>query len=110
LCSAFISVHGTCPAQCRVMESQTGYAIMYHGCPVLWASRLQSVFALSTSEAEYVAVSTALHDIIPVMDLLKEMADQGHDMVNTPTIKCKLFEDNSRALEQVRTVKYRPRT
>jgi hypothetical protein len=83
---------------------------MYHGCPVLWASQLQLVFALSTTEAEYVAFSTALRDIIPVMNLLKEMADQGHDMVNTPTIKCKLFEDNSRALEQATTAKYRPRT
>jgi hypothetical protein len=30
--------------------------------------------------------------------------------VSTPSIKCKLFEDNSRALEQARTAKYRPRT
>jgi hypothetical protein len=56
-------------------KSRTGYVIMYHGCPVLWASRLQSVFALSTTEAEYVALSTVLCDLIPVMDLLKEMAD-----------------------------------
>jgi hypothetical protein len=24
-------------------KSRTGYVIMYHGCPILWASRLQSV-------------------------------------------------------------------
>jgi hypothetical protein len=36
---------------------------MYHGCPILWASWLQSVFALNTTEAEYVALSTALRDI-----------------------------------------------
>jgi Reverse transcriptase (RNA-dependent DNA polymerase) len=40
--------------------SRTGYVIMYHGCLILWASRLQSVFALSTTEAEYVALFTAL--------------------------------------------------
>jgi hypothetical protein len=57
-----------------------------------------------------VALSTALRDHIPVMDLLKEMADQGHDVVNTPSINCELFEDNSGALEQARTAKYRPRT
>jgi hypothetical protein len=51
------------------------------------------VFALSTTEAEYVALSTALRDVILVMDLLKEMQDRGHDVVSAPTIKCKLFED-----------------
>jgi hypothetical protein len=86
-------------------KSRSVYVIMYHGCPILWASRLQSVFALSTTEAEYVALSTALRDIIPVMDLLKEMQDQGHDVVSTPTIKCKHFEDNSGALEQAKTAK-----
>jgi hypothetical protein len=35
-------------------KSRTGYVIMYHGCPILWAWRLQSVFGLSTTEAEYV--------------------------------------------------------
>jgi hypothetical protein len=105
-----IAATGTHFAWTILILPQSGYVIMYHGCSVLWASRLQSVFALSTTEAEYVALSTALRDIIPVRDLLKEMADRGHDMVNTPTIKCKLFKDNSGALEQARTAKYRPRT
>jgi hypothetical protein len=68
------------------------------------------VFALSTTEAEYEALSTALRDVIPVMELLKEMKDNGYDIVDTPAIKCKLFEDNSRAYEQAKTVKYQPRT
>jgi hypothetical protein len=57
-----------------------------------------------------VALSTTLCDLIPVMDLLKEMEGRGHDVVGTPSIKCKLFEDNSGALEQARIAKYRPRT
>ena len=91
-------------------KSRTGYVIMYHGCPLLWASRLQTVFPLSTTEAEYVALSTALRDVISVMELLKEMKGQGYDVLDTPTLKCKLFEDNSGALEQAKTAKYRPRT
>jgi hypothetical protein len=47
------------------------------------ASGLQSVFALSTTEATCVALSTALHDVILVMELLKEMKKQGYDVVDT---------------------------
>jgi hypothetical protein len=81
-------------------KSRTGYVIMYHGCPILWASQLQSVFALSTTEADYVASSTALRDVIPVMELLKEMWDNGYDIEGIPSIKSKLFKDNSGAFEK----------
>jgi hypothetical protein len=83
---------------------------MYHGCPILWVSQLQSVFALSTTEAEYVALSTALRDVIPVIELLKEMQEHGYSVDGVPTIKCKLSEDNSGAFEQAKTAKYQPRT
>jgi hypothetical protein len=82
-------------------KSPTGYVIMYHGCPILWASWLQSVFALSTTEAEYVALSTVLRDVILVIDLLQEMQDHGYSVDGTPSIKCKLFEDNSGVFEIV---------
>jgi hypothetical protein len=88
-------------------KSQTGYIIMYHGCLIL---QLQSVFVPSTTEAEYVALSMALRDAILVMELLKEMKDHGYDVVDTPAIKCKLFEDNSGAFDQAKMPKYQPRT
>ena len=34
------------------VKSRTGYVIMYEGCPVIWKSKLQSLIALSTMEAE----------------------------------------------------------
>jgi len=37
--------------------SCTGYIIMYTGCPILWVSRLQMEVVLSTTEAEYIALS-----------------------------------------------------
>jgi hypothetical protein len=91
-------------------KSRSGYVITYLGCPLVWASRLQTIFALSTTEAEYIALSTALRDVIPMMDLLKEMKEMGHDVQTKPMVHCKLFEDNSGALEQARVAKYRPRT
>jgi hypothetical protein len=40
--------------------SWTGYVIMYADCPILWVSHLQTEIALSTAEAEYIALSQAL--------------------------------------------------
>jgi hypothetical protein len=48
------------------VKSQTGYVIMYHGAPLLWASKMQTQIALSTMEAEYIALSQAMHDLIPI--------------------------------------------
>ena len=40
--------------------SRTGFAICYAGCPIVWSSKLQTKIALSTAEAEYIAMSQAL--------------------------------------------------
>ncbi len=36
--------------------SCTGYVICYAGCPMFWQSKLQMEIALSTAEAEYIAL------------------------------------------------------
>ncbi len=40
--------------------SRTGYILMYADCPILWVSCLQTEIALSTAEAEYIALSQSL--------------------------------------------------
>ena len=40
-------------------KSHSGWDITYAGCPVTWASKLQMLSALSTTEAEYIALSYA---------------------------------------------------
>jgi hypothetical protein len=86
------------------------YAIMYCGCPILWASRLQSAFALSTMESKYVARLAALQYIILVMDLLKEIQDHVYNVEGNLCIKFKLCADNSGVSEPAKTAQYRPRT
>ena len=44
--------------------SRTGYVIMYANCPIFWASKLQTEIALSTAEAEYIALSQALRRLV----------------------------------------------
>jgi hypothetical protein len=53
--------------------SRTGYIICYAGCPIFWQSKLQTEIALSTAEAEYIALSQALRETIPMTNLMREM-------------------------------------
>jgi hypothetical protein len=92
-------------------KSQSGWIIFYAGCPISWASKLQSQVALSTTEAKYIAMSQSLRDVIPVMSLLQEMREQDYQVICTkPHVYCKVFEDNSGALELARLPKLCLRT
>jgi hypothetical protein len=92
-------------------KSRSGYIVKHAGCPVVWHSKLQTEIALSSTEAEYVCLSEALRDTIPMMQFLKEIQDRGFKVPNsTPVVHCRLFEDNSGALELARVPKLRSRT
>jgi len=67
--------------------------------------------ALSTTEAEFIAISEGLRSTILLIGLVKEFRDKGVLMLLCqPKIHCRVFEDNNGALELVRTTKFRPRT
>jgi hypothetical protein len=92
-------------------RSRTGFIIFYAGCPILWSSKLQSQIALSTTEAEYIALSTSLREVLPLMQIIRDLRAEGFDFTaTTPKIHCKVFEDNSGALELATVYKFRPRT
>jgi hypothetical protein len=92
-------------------KSRSGYVILYAGCPILWTSRLQSETALSTTEAEYLSLSSALRETIPLMKLVKEFKKELLlPMATTPVVHCKAFDDNSGAVELAKVPKMRPRT
>ncbi len=92
-------------------RSRHGYVITFAGIPISWKSQLQTEIALSTTEAEVTGLSYALREAIPIIELLKEMQRKGFD-VNpaTPKIHCRVFEDNSGAIEIASFPKARPRT
>ena len=91
-------------------RSRTGYVLTYAGCPLIWASKLQTEIALSSTESEYIALSQALREVIPLMALMKEARKQGFDIAPKASIHCTAFEDNTGALEMARVPKMRPRT
>ena len=56
---------------------------------------MQTLIALSTTEAEYIALSSALREFIGVINLMEDL--KGHSIplyASTPIIKCRTFEDN----------------
>jgi hypothetical protein len=92
-------------------KSRTGYVIKYMGCPIVWASKLQTETALSTCEAEYISCSEALRTAIPIMDLIDEASSLGFNVAPPETkVLCNLFCDNTGAVELIRLPKIRPRT
>ena len=73
-----------CRIDPRACLSRTGYVIFYANCPIIWQSKLQTTIALSTTEAEYVALLTAMRDVIYFMNLIDEMKDFGIACVLAP--------------------------
>ena len=84
-------------------RSQTGYVISAFGCPVVWRSSLQTAIALSTMEAEYVALSTACKDLIPVVGLVRDLSEAvGMDSSFNAKLHIKIHKDNVGALTLAR--------
>ena len=52
--------------------SRTGFVIMYAGCPLTWYSKLQTEIASSMTESEHIALSQAMREVIPMMNLMAE--------------------------------------
>ena len=80
----------------------TSYA---NSCPIIWASKLQTTIALSTTEVEYVALSTSMRDITYFINLISELKQFGIDLPEAPkpSTVCRVFEDNVSTLEFANT-------
>jgi hypothetical protein len=90
--------------------SHTGYIITYAGCPIHWVSCLQTDIALSTAEAEYIALFQSLQDVLPLISLLEELHEIFPLKVNPPKFICKVHEDNQSCISMVTSHKFSLRT
>jgi hypothetical protein len=94
-------------------RSRTGYVIKYFNVPIAWSSRLQSIIALSATEAEYIALSTVTREVLPIIELLQEL--ELRLIVNDHAcvihrIQGIINVDNAGAVEMANNARYRPRT
>ncbi len=92
------------------MKSRTGFVILFANCPVLWVSKLQTEVALSTTEAECIALSQAMRDLIPMRALLTELTTLTCLTFDTNTTYSTIIEDNKGCVELANAPKMRPRT
>ncbi len=90
--------------------SRTGFVIMYAGCPIYWCSKLQTEIALSTTEAEYIALSHSMRKVLPFLNLVKEIHDVIPLPSSKPTFFCKVFEDNRSCIKVTKSPKFMHRT
>ena len=101
--------------------SRTGYIITYAGCPLIWASRMQTEISLSTAESEYIALSTSMRDVISIMQLMDEInkifplvkeKPKIHCKIkeDVPETKCKVYEDNESCIAMAKNRQFSPRT
>ena len=84
-------------------RSRSGYLILMNCSPIIWASKLQVSVALSSTEAEYVALSLASRDVIWIRNLLLEFGFNQED----PTT---IFEDNQSCIKIAISTKQLPGT
>ena len=65
---------------------------------------------MSTTEAEYIALSQAMREMIPIMEHLEQLDKTLNIESKRPSVKCKVFKDNNGAIKLAKAPKIRPRT
>ena len=84
-------------------KSTTGWIFMFNGGAISWRSHQQSITALSTSEAEYMALSDAAKEARSLLKLNLSLKTNNEN-------KIKLFEDNRGCEKWTRTLSEPNRT
>ena len=91
----------TDPHDVSNLMSRLGFIIKYADCPIYWSSKLQTEIALSTAEAEYIALSSSLHEVIPLMTVKDELNKVFPLLMETPQLYCKVWEHRNGNLAEV---------
>jgi hypothetical protein len=106
------------------VKYRTGYSLIFMECPLSWVSKLQTQIVLSTMEAEYIALSQSMRELISVREILREIqrfAMSGKSRKLTLRTHSKAFvldqipksivyEDNESCLKFATMSKMSPRT
>lgn len=93
-------------SNCKIdRRSYTGFVIILAGAPVSWESRKQPTVALSSTEAEYMAITSAAKEI---MFLYQVMGELNLGMYCKAPIN--LFSDNMSAIKLASKIGFSTRT
>lgn len=78
-------------------KSVSGYIIMFCNCPILWCVNKQKTIALSTTEAEIIALCKGIQDILWIKGIISEIVSVKNISVfedNQSCIRCLTNENN----------------
>ncbi len=89
---------------------RTGYVVQYAGYPIYWQSKLQTEIALSTAEAEYLALSQALMERLPMTNLMKEINLIFSVHLPLPKFVIKVWEDSQSCIAMANNPKFSPQS
>jgi len=84
-------------------RSTSGYVFQFGNGTISWSSRKQPTVAKSSTEAEYVALSSATKEAIWLRRLMKDLGK----LTDASTT---IYEDNQGAIELAKNAKYHSRT
>jgi hypothetical protein len=87
-------------------KSRTGFLLTVSNCPMMvWVSKLQTETALSTMEAEIIALAHCCWELFPVMDIVAEVGKAvGLETKDLTTMHVSVHEDNAGALILAQTI------
>ena len=80
-------------------KSTSGYVFFSYGGPISWQAKGQTVVALSTLEAEYIACSNAVREAIWLRRLLSDIEGRKEEIMEPVEMRC----DNQGALKLIET-------
>ncbi len=93
------------------VKSRTGHVMMLSGCPVHWVSKLQTEISLSATEAECIALSQAMRELLPMREFLSHVQQEmGLGSSDPIEIWSTVFEDDNGALSLAKSPKITPHT
>lgn len=84
-------------------RSTTGYVLQWGSSTLTWNSQKQSIIALSTTDAEYMAACQTVKEIMWLKRLIKELN-------NSEPARTTLFVDNQSALDLIKNPVHHKRT
>ena len=84
-------------------KSTSGYVFLLSGGAISWKSQKQRCVALSTAEAEYVAMASAAQESVWLRQLIAELTNTSTD---SPTL---IFEDNQSAIAMTKNPQFHGR-
>lgn len=86
----------------------TGYFFLFNKTPISWASKLQKTTALSTCEAEYMALKEAIKEYIYLINIYKQLQINSLLKISLPEFY--LFTDNKLAIDLANNLEHYAKT